>query len=125
MECPEVESRVKEPDTHILLIKGPFCPPRSVVKNMTTKAGPKLEMIAENMKSLADRQVGGIQKYIIQGEGLLQTSSRRRKSRSCLWCNWNCKVGGVRIKFQGSGQEVHYNHAAQQTGTEFALQRRG
>ena len=54
----ELEVQAKSPDTHILLSKGPFCTPRSVIKNMTTKIRPKLDEIAEHMKKLDDRNIG-------------------------------------------------------------------
>lgn len=42
----------------ILLTKGPFCTPRNVIKNMTTKKRPKLCQIADGMKKLSEDNIG-------------------------------------------------------------------
>ena len=51
-------SEAKSPENSILMSKGPFCTPRSVIKNMTTKARPKLDEVAELMKKLANDGIG-------------------------------------------------------------------
>lgn len=48
----------KIPEKYILMCKGPFCTPRSVIKNMTIKARPKLEEIADCMKLLSEKEIG-------------------------------------------------------------------
>ena len=49
--------KVRRP-IYVLLSKGPFCTPRSFIKNMTTKVRPKLDEIADYMKKLDDRHIG-------------------------------------------------------------------
>ena len=41
-----------------MMCKGPFCTPRSVIKNMTIKKRPKLDEIAECMKKLSEDKIG-------------------------------------------------------------------
>ena len=50
------------PDVYILMCKGPFCTPRSVVKNMTIRKRPKVEEIVECMKNLSEDNVGKFEK---------------------------------------------------------------
>ena len=58
----EVEAQAKNPEIDILLSKGPFCTPRSVIKNMTTRARPKLDEIADHMKKLDELDIGKFEK---------------------------------------------------------------
>ena len=44
--------------TTILLTKGAFVTPRSVVKNMTTKQRPQAETVVEEMKKLEQKEIG-------------------------------------------------------------------
>ena len=44
----------------ILLTKGAFVTPRSVIKNMTTKQRPQAETVIEEMKGLEQKQIGTI-----------------------------------------------------------------
>lgn len=58
--CSELENEAggKVPHKYVLMCKGPFCTPRSVIKNMTIKSRPKLDEIADCMKSLSGEKIG-------------------------------------------------------------------
>ena len=43
---------------HVLLTKGPFCTPRSVVRGLSTKAKPMTMQVQEEMKKLAEGGIG-------------------------------------------------------------------
>lgn len=77
--------QAKNPDTHILLSKGPFCTPRSVIKHMTTKIRPKLDDIAENMKKLADKSIGTF-KNVTQKERAFYKLLPVDENKECI-CN--------------------------------------
>ena len=47
-------------ETIILLTRGAFVTPRSVIKNMTTKKRPHAEEIIKQMKSLEEKEVGNV-----------------------------------------------------------------
>ena len=51
-------NRVRIPEKYVLMCKGPFCTPRSVIKNMTIKTRPNSEELADCMKALSENKVG-------------------------------------------------------------------
>lgn len=73
----------KDPDVNILIMKGPYCTPRNVLKNMTTKSRPKLEDIAEKMKSLADGGIGMF-KNISQRERVYYKPLPKEENRQAI-----------------------------------------
>ena len=52
------ESRGQTLEAHILLSKGAFCTPRSIIRTITTRKKPSTAEVTDAMKSLADSGIG-------------------------------------------------------------------